>query len=210
MSSQTAAPGDAGELPSVDDYAVGDTVTDRETDDDDTATVINLPPVTCDDWVIYDGSTVAEDNPTYDTDTDVVVVAFDDDLAEHAPTWDGDEPLTLAEASVRFYAFPPGRLRRVEPSSETPTTDPDAEAGAETPSDPDGDALDGHDDVRALRDRLEERSAVEVGVEDGAPVLRVDKLGVTHTIAADGSVSDGPVADRLRDVAAEYLGGEAE
>ncbi len=74
----------------------------------------------------------------------------------------------------------------------------------------DGDPLDGHADVRALRDRLEERSAVEVGVEDGAPVLRVDKLGVTHTIAADGSVSDGPVADRLRDVAAEYLGGGPE
>jgi len=210
MSSQTAAPGDAGELPSVEDFAVGDTVTDRETDDGDTATVINLPPVTCAEWGIYGGSTVAEDNPEYDTDTDVVVVAFDDDLAEHAPAWDGAEPLTLAETSVRFYAFPAGRLEGVEPSPETPTTDPDAEAGAETHSDADGDPLDGHDDVRALRDRLEERSDVDVGVEDGATVLRVEKLGVTHTITADGSVSDGPVADRLRDVAAEYLGGDRE
>jgi hypothetical protein len=36
-------------------------------------------------------------------------------------------------------------------------------------------------------------------------VLVVQKLGEEHRIAADGTVSDGPVADRLAEIAQEYL-----
>jgi hypothetical protein len=36
-------------------------------------------------------------------------------------------------------------------------------------------------------------------------VLVVQKLGEEHRIAPDGTVSDGPVADRLAEIAHEYL-----
>lgn len=196
-------------LPTADAFAIGDKVRDREDDDANTATVINLPPVSCADWEVGSGS-VAEDNPEYDADADVVVVAFDTDLAEHARDWAGEEPLSLAEAPVRFYAFPPGRLAAVEETTETTTADTEDGDQAETPTDTDDDPLDGHDDVRALRDRLSERSEVRVEGEAGEPVLVVDKLGAAHRIRADGRVSEGPIADRLREVAAEYLGGEGE
>ncbi len=59
-----------------------------------------------------------------------------------------------------------------------------------------------------LRERLSARSEVDVQPDPGDPtsaVLVVQKLGEEHRIAADGTVSDGPVADRLAEIAQEYL-----
>ena len=59
-----------------------------------------------------------------------------------------------------------------------------------------------------LRERLSARSEVDVEPDpDGSTsaVLVVQKLGEEHRIAADGTVSDGPVADRLAEIAQEYL-----
>jgi hypothetical protein len=210
-----SAAGDATDggrdLPTADAFAVGDTVRDREDDDPNPATVVNLPPVECSDWeVVGRDATVAEDNPEYDPDADVVVVAFDDDLDTYASDWDGDEPLSLAETDVYVYAFPPGRLAPVEETTETAPEDPEPADGPETDAEPPRDPLDGYDGLRALKERLAERSDVRVETDAGEPVLVVDKLGADHRIHADGSVSDGPIADRLRDVAVEYLGGDAE
>lgn len=210
-----SAAGDATDggrdLPTTDAFAVGDTVRDREDDDPDPATVVNLPPVECSDWeVVGRDATVAEDNPEYDPDAEVVVVAFDEDLANYAPDWDGDEPLSLGETEVATFAFPPGRLAFVEETTETAPEDPEPTDETETTDDPPRDPLDGFDAVRDLKERLAERSDVRVEADDGEPVLVVDKLGADHRIHADGTVSDGPIADRLRDVAAEYLGGDAE
>jgi hypothetical protein len=59
-----------------------------------------------------------------------------------------------------------------------------------------------------LRERLSARSEVDVEPDPADPtsaVLVVQKLGEEHRIAADGTVSDGPVADRLAEIAQEYL-----
>ena len=58
-----------------------------------------------------------------------------------------------------------------------------------------------------LRERLSARSEVNVepDPDDSSAVLVVQKLGEEHRIAADGTVSDGPVADRLAEIAQEYL-----
>jgi hypothetical protein len=59
-----------------------------------------------------------------------------------------------------------------------------------------------------LRERLSARSEVDVKPDPDDPtsaVLVVQKLGEEHRIAADGTVSDGPVADRLAEIAHEYL-----
>jgi hypothetical protein len=59
-----------------------------------------------------------------------------------------------------------------------------------------------------LRERLSARSEVDVEPDPDdstSAVLVVQKLGEEHRIAADGTVSDGPVADRLAEIAQEYL-----
>ncbi len=64
-----------------------------------------------------------------------------------------------------------------------------------------------------LRERLSDRSEVVV---EGDPddqtsaVLVVNKLGEEYRITADGTVSEGPVANRLAEVAQEYLCGDAQ
>lgn len=198
MSSQAQPGSDGGRLPDADSFDLGDTVLDREDDDPNTATVINCPPVSCDAWDVGE-ETVADHNPEYDAEADVIVVAFDDDLDEAKPEYTGDEPVPLAEIDVPTYAFPPGRLANVDASGE--------EDHAPAPG---GSPLEGFDGVRELKERLEETSDVDVRREDGKPVLALTKAGREYRIRADGSVSDGPFQSKLADVAAEFLGGEGE
>lgn len=202
MSAETAQ----DDRRTADDFAIGDAVLDAEDDAPTPATVVNLPPVTCDDWRVGD-ETVADHNPDHPADAEVVVVAFDDHLDEYAPEWDGDAPLVLAETDVYYYAFPPTRLRPAD-DAEDRRRDEDREAAAddegETPSDP----LAAWDGLQQLKARLEERHEVEVRREDGEPLLAFDKAAREYRVRPDGSVSDGPFADRIADVAAEYLGGE--
>ncbi|MFY4815024.1 hypothetical protein ACOJIV_20365 [Haloarcula sp. AONF1] len=197
MSSQAQPGSDAGGLPGADRFDVGDTVLDREDNDPNSATVINCPPVSCDAWDVGE-ETVADHNPEYDADADVIVVAFDEDLDEAKPEYTGDEPLPLAEIDVPTYAFPPGRLVNLDASGE----EDHAPAPGASP-------LEGFDGVRELKERLEETSDVDVRREDGKPVLALTKAGREYRIRADGSVSDGPFQSKLADVAAEYLGGDA-
>lgn len=199
MSSQAQPGSDGGRLPDADSFNLGDTVLDREDDDPNTATVINCPPVSCDAWDVGE-ETVADHNPEYDAEADVIVVAFDDDLDEAKPEYDGDEPIPLAEIDVPTYAFPPGRLANVDASGDDGGDAPDA---ATSP-------LEGFDGVRDLKERLEETSDVDVRREDGKPVLALTKAGREYRIRTDGSVSDGPFQSKLADVAAEFLGGECE
>jgi hypothetical protein len=191
--------------------AVGAVVVDADdTDPDrDEAVVVNTPPVALDDWVAYrddDGEdvTVAADNPAYDADSEVVVVAFREDLERAHPDWSPPEALELP-AECPTYAFPPRRLRRIGDLVEEDDTE-DAGGSETTPADRLTDAQ------RALRERLEETSDVAVVADPDDPeaaVLAVEKLGATHMIDGDGAVEGGPVADRLADVAEEYLGGDS-
>jgi hypothetical protein len=190
----------------ADDYAIGDAVLDAEDDDPTPATVVNLPPVTCEEWQVGD-ETVADHNPDHPADAEIVVVAFDDDLAEYAPEWDGEAPLSLAETDVYVYAFPPARLRLRQGEEADREDGPDDEAA--TPSPAREDPLRAWDGLADLKARLEERHDVEVRREDGEPLLAFDKAGREYRVRPDGSVSDGPFSERIAEVAVEYLGGEA-
>jgi hypothetical protein len=171
-------------------FDLGARVLDREDDDPDEAVVVNRPPVAAEEWVAYRAGgeevTVADDNPGYDPTAEVVVVAFAAELEDAHPAYDADEPLALAEAECMVYAFPPGRLEHVD------DTDPEALLT---------------EGMSALRDRLEEVGEVTVERDGRDAVLLLEKLGREHRITADGEVT-GPLAGRLGEIAAEYLGGD--
>mgnify|MGYP000152578184 CR=1 FL=1 len=144
-------------------------------------TVVNLPPVRCDEWEVKDDRTVAEwgGNEAYPDDDRVAVTVFGAPGAvrEQYPEWDGEDPLPLTRIAERdgagYYAWPVSRLERVEID-----TWPIRQAFADR-------------DVDGLRE-----------VEDG---LVVEWLGDEFLVRPDGTVSnaDGVIADRLEDVAQE-------
>ena len=73
-----------------DQFLPGTVVVDNEDPEPAPAIVINRPPCTCQEWVAYLDSetdeevTVAEDNPEYDGESDVTVVAFRESLEDSA------------------------------------------------------------------------------------------------------------------------------
>jgi hypothetical protein len=196
-----------------DELPVGAVVLDREDDDPNRAVVVNRPPVRADEWTAYvdetgEEVTIADDNPSYDSTEEIVVVAFLDDLTPVRPEWAGESPLTLTdlhEDGASTYAFPPARLEPIG------VIDP----GARSVSDPDEAEDEGAeqsltDDMEALAERLEEGATVESEFDGSTPTLRVEKLGSTYRITPDGVVEgDGPHADRLGEVATEYLEGNS-
>jgi hypothetical protein len=208
------------DAPVSDRFRPGDLVVDVEDGDPDAdeAVVVNLPPVAARDWDAYttpdgDTVTVADDNPGYSADAPVVVVAFADELADARPEYDGGGPLALASLTddVMVYGFPEARLDRVgeyDGGADIADDDGDGDGPAGADDDAHDDTLD---DLRALADHLAAGAGVAVRDPRGAdatPWVRVDKLGDTYRVHGDGTVEgDGPLADRLADVAAGYLGG---
>lgn len=208
---------DAGTEPTrrrgdgVDDVGALVVDADDPSGDPDVAVVVNRPPVACEDWTAYfdadagEEVSVAADNPAYDATAEVVVVAFREALEAAHPEYAGERPLGLGAVDADTYAFPPRRLRRVGHLSE----DDDAVAAGGARSDPVARLTDAQRDLRA---RLDDTATVRVEDDDVDPeaaVLVVEKLGAEHTIDAAGRVEGGPLADRLADIAAEYLGGDS-
>lgn len=109
-------------------FNIGEPVVDRdsESDDPNTAIIVNCPPQTANDWTAYRDTTVAEDNPNYPEDAPVAVVVYRDELAEFDSNWDDhDTPFLLSdlnEAGVSYYSFPVPRLKSLE---QPDTKDPD-------------------------------------------------------------------------------------
>lgn len=99
--------------------STGDFVVDREDTDPDPAVVVNKPPATAEEWELGYKSegetvTVADENPEYDSKSEVLVVAFHADLVETHPDWSRSSgSLRLADAECNTYAFPPGRLQKL-------------------------------------------------------------------------------------------------
>lgn len=140
----------------------------------------------------------AEDNPAYDPGDAVILAAFRAELEATHPEWEPPEAIELP-AECRTYAFPQRRLRRVGSYGEHDAAgDPDGERG----SPPELSEVQ-----RRLRTRLEDSCSVNIDVREGEAVLVAENLGDEHVIHPDGRVEGGAVADRLGDVAAEYLGG---
>jgi len=122
-------------------------------------------------WEVEEKTTVADMNPDYPSDSDVVIVAFEDDLDEWWPEWrdSPDDELfnEICERGHKFYAFPEPRLGRAEG----------------------GIARIEH----ALRD-------AGYPVERKEDTVVVEKFG-EYVIHSDGSIKgDGALADRLKTV----------
>lgn len=102
----------------------GDIVVDRDQADPDPAVVVNTPPVQVTEWYVRPlGCTVAEDNPTYPADDDVVAIVYKNELDEHRPYYSGHGHLDLGNLSrdgVSVYFYPESRLRPVGEIEPTP------------------------------------------------------------------------------------------
>lgn len=192
-----------------DALGIGTVVVDREDDDPDRGVVVNRPPVAAEEWDTYvdengEQVTVADDNPEYDPEAEVVVVVFQTVLDQIRPDWAAEAPLALGELHAEgasTYAFPPGRLEpigAIDAGAGSPT--PDAAEG------PDEGDVEVPDEMEALAERLRGGGNVEVVFRGGTPTLCVEKLGATYLIRPDSTVEgDGPHTDRLVDVAGAYL-----
>ena len=109
----------------------GDVVRDREDDDPDRAIVVNTPGAPANEWdVPRFGKTVAEDNPEYPPDAEIVTVVYEENLNNAFPDWEANNPITYAtldERGVQYYSFPDPRLEPAEPTDATETTDSEPE-----------------------------------------------------------------------------------
>jgi hypothetical protein len=102
------------------DFELGMGVQDRGVDDSDDAVVVNLPPIPANEYVLHTTMekevTVAAKNPSYEPNSHVVIIVYQDTLNEYEPDYDGEFALQLrdlSEDNVSFFAYPPGRLEPV-------------------------------------------------------------------------------------------------
>jgi hypothetical protein len=210
MSTDTDAEGAnaPGYAPHDPPLAVLDVVRDREDDNPTDAIVVNTPPVAAKHWTAYADVTVADDNPEYDHEAEVVVVAFRADLHEARPEFtETNDALQLAEADdVDTYAFPPGRLRRV--ASICPQDD-EGRDGSDAGGDTEGEEVDEDGlraDLDAIAGAVEDLNVDSVAVDTFREAVVVEKLGVEYLIHADGSADgDDRVADGLEAAAEEVV-----
>lgn len=91
-------------------------VLDRDDPDPDPAIVVAGLDVPISDWVVFGSETVADQNPSYDPDDRVVIVAFERLLDDGWPDWRRATPAELFDGvvarGVKFHAFPQARLLR--------------------------------------------------------------------------------------------------
>jgi len=204
-------------------FAVGDVVLDSHQESPNPAVVVNLPPKHANEWIAYADTTVAEDNPEYPDESPIVVVAFYDNLSEHAEEllWpESPVPLTeLSDYGVKDYAFPVDRLQPATDNSvaeahtgadqETIDTHNEGETTSDTDEPDDGQSEttrqdnkaanandnDGDQDLHDLRDHLKD-NGVRSEIDDETVI--VEKLGETYRLSTDEVVEgDGPYRDRL-------------
>jgi len=171
----------------------GEYVIDTEDDEPNLAIVLDHSETPIGEWEIDppggDRRTVAADNPDYDEDEPVVVVAYvESGLDRHWPDWTDADPADLYEGAqdngVKLYHFPESRLR-VLGEDEVAAF---AEGGMVSMGD--------------LQDRLDE-AAWNTALEDG--VLVVEKMGEQYRIHPTGEVDgEGQVRRPLENIVAEY------
>jgi hypothetical protein len=121
------------------DWNHGDVVRDREDNDPDPAIVVNTPGAPADEWDISRlDKTVAEDNPEYPSDAEIITVVFEEKLNDSLPNWEANNPITYAtleERNIQHYSFPDPRLEPAEPTDVTKATDPEPNPDLEKETD---------------------------------------------------------------------------
>ncbi len=168
----------------------GDVVVDRDAgpEDREAAVVVNTPPVAARDWKLFHGLTVAEydGNEEYDPNVPVALVVYRAELGEWRPGYNGRSAIpatSLEGAPVEYYTFPAPRLKVVEPTDGNTAAPLHAIANA----------------VRSRRVKI-------LAVDRREAVVKIEKLGVEHTIEADGTVDGtGRTAERLEEIATAAL-----
>lgn len=170
---------------------VGDLVVDCEDDDPNEAVVVNLPEPPAHEWDAYhkwDGEavTVADSNPNYDEDAEVVSVVFVPELQQHRPDYEGDREIPLSYLEAEAYHFPAPRLEVI---------------GEYRP-----DEVVLTQNLEQLADRLDGKADVSAEQNGEGPVLVVEKLGEEYRIDADGTVEgEGAILGRLEGVVEEVF-----
>lgn len=96
-------------------FSIGDYIVDTEADARNPAVVVNKPPQRANEWVAFRNTTVAEDNPDYDPESIVVIVAFVNEILENDAEeyLDPSEPVPISDLhdhDIKDYAFPDGRM----------------------------------------------------------------------------------------------------
>lgn len=171
----------------------GDLVVDgeRPADEQNEAVVILTPDTTISEWEVFEDTTVADQNPDYDPQENVVIVSFLETPSDKPPGieqgwpgWRDVDPTELfdgvCDRSIPFYAFPESRLENVTDEEE--------------------------DELEPL-DRLEEalRNAGYTDLERRNGEIVIEKFG-THRIMEDGSIKgDGNLKDKIRKVIQKEL-----
>lgn len=176
-----------------DEMEPGEYVIDTEDDEPNLAVVLHHSETPIGEWEIDppggDRRTVAADNPDYDPDENVVVIAFvESGLERHWPEWTDADPADLydgaQDSDVKLYHFPESRLRVLD----------DEEAAAIV--------QEGTVALDDLRDRLDEADW-QTEFVDG--VLTVEKMGERYRIHPTGDVEgEGRVRGPLENIVAEY------
>lgn len=178
------------------ELSIGDFVVDVDDmgDDRDIARVVNIPGVIAREWDIYQTEngeqvTVADTNPQYDPDIQVVVCLFVQQLQTHYPEWDGESPLPLDRVSgdeVTHYAFPVERVQPTEQLDDNPIAPPE--------------------ELEQLAANLESGAEVALQRDGLTHELHIEKLGIEYRITADGTViGEGPHTDAFNQKADEFL-----
>jgi len=172
----------------------GEYVIDTEDDEPNLAVVLHRSGTPIGEWVIdppgSERRTVAADNPAYDEDEPVVVVAFvESGLDRYWPEWTDADPADLyggaQDSDIRLYHFPESRLRILD----------DEEVAAFA-----GDGTVAMDDLRARLADADWRTDLEGGV------LTVEKMGEQYRIHPTGDVEgQGQVRGPLENIVAEYM-----
>lgn len=167
--------------------SVRDRVIDTDDDDPNVGVVVWKPSaMTIADWNFPtdDGQkTVAETNPAYADDSQLVIIAFEDDLNGYWEGWRDADSHSLfdgvCENGVYHYGFPEERLARTE--SEPADDSERAESPTEDSRVPVPEAFPD------IAERLEQNEFA-VAYDPSEEVLRVEKHGVEHAVEHDGTV----------------------
>ncbi|XGI84455.1 hypothetical protein ACEU6E_04195 [Halorutilales archaeon Cl-col2-1] len=172
----------------------GDIVIDSEGGDDE-AVVLHTPGMTVDEWEVTDSETVADHNPDYSENEDVVITAFiEGDGVTGMEAWEGwreADAYSLfdgaIEKGVKFYAFPESRLEAV---GENALEDGDT-------TEADGNVDETGSTLEEIHSGLVEQGWNTAEIDDERQVVVVEKFG-EYVIHPDGTVDgDGTLREKL-------------
>jgi hypothetical protein len=135
-------------------------------------------------------------------------VLFEQQIADHFPDWDRDEPLTvdaLLDADTTFYTFPHQRLASLNPDDgEDEATEASEESEADDSVPEEDEDSEPPADVQALKDDLADRG-MTVEIEPDNQTITAEKPGESYRLqpgeVIDGD--DGRYREKLEQIVAE-------